>query len=187
MGIPHSAVTSGGIYYWKEDREMPDVLHTVMEYPDRGMTLTYSATLASGRSRGRMFMGDDASMEIGNSITITADRDSKRYGEKIQAGIIDPGSPMITIRPGDGGVDAVTSATEKYYADRGLTTTTIGGRSVDVTHLHVKDWIDCIRTGGKPKANIDLAYEIGTAILMAHKSYLEKRRVEWDPVGRRIV
>jgi predicted dehydrogenase len=34
IGIPKSAVASGGIYYWKDNREIPDVLHAVFEYPE---------------------------------------------------------------------------------------------------------------------------------------------------------
>lgn len=188
IGIPASAVASGGIYYWKDNREIPDVLHAVFEYPEKEMTLSYSANLASSRQRGRVFNGHDASMELGGSLNITADWDSTQYREQLDKGIIDIKAPMITVQPGSGGdVDAVTSATEKYYASRGLTTTNINGRSVDVTHLHIKEWIDCIRHGGETSCNIERAFEEGIACLMANKSYLEKRRTEWDPVNRRIV
>lgn len=187
IGIPKSAVASGGIYYWKDNREIPDLLHAVFEYPDRDLTLLFSATLASTRQRGRVFMGHDASMELGESVIITADYDSTKYKQKIEAGIIDTNSPMLTVSPGSGDIDAVSSATEKYYASRGLTSTVINGRSVDVTHLHLKEWIDCIRNGGETSDNIDKAFEEGITVLMAHKSYVEKRRVEWDPIQRRIV
>jgi predicted dehydrogenase len=188
IGIPKSAVASGGIYYWKDNREIPDVLHAVFEYPEKELTLTYSANLASSRQRGRVFNGHDANMELGGSLSITADWDSTRYAEQIKKGIIDTDGPMISITPGSGGgVDAITSATEKYYASRGLTTTNIGGRNVDVTHLHIKQWIDCIRNGGETTCNIEMAFEEGVTCVMANKSYLEKRRVEWDPVNRRIV
>jgi hypothetical protein len=63
----------------------------------------------------------------------------------------------------------------------------INGRSVDVTHLHLKEWFDCIRSGGETSGNIERAYEEGITILMAHISYIEKRRVEWDPVNKKIV
>ena len=187
IGIPKFAVSSGGIYYWKDNREIPDVLHCVFEYPDRDMTLIYSADLACSRDRGQVFMGHDASMELGESLSITVDYDSTRYKKKIEDGIIDTSGPMISIQPGSGKVDAVTSATEKYYVSRGLTTTSINGRQIDLTHLHIKEWIDCIRNGGIPSANIERAFEEGVACLMAHKSYLEHRRVEWDPVNRKIV
>jgi hypothetical protein len=91
------------------------------------------------------------------------------------------------MNPGTGKVDAISSATEKYYASRGLTTTNVNGKQVDVTHLHLKEWIDCIRTGETPTANIDRAFEEGITILMAHKSYIEKRQVHWDSVLKKIV
>lgn len=187
IGIPKSAVASGGIYYWKDNREIPDSLHAVFEYPERELTLVYSANLACSRQRGRVFMGHDASMELGGTLTITADNDSTKYKEKIKNGQIDPNNPMLTVSPGSGKIDAISSATEKYYASRGLTSTMIGGRIVDVTHLHLKEWIDCIRNGGTPSDDIEKAFEEGITVLMAHKSYIEKRRVEWDPVLRKIV
>jgi predicted dehydrogenase len=187
IGIPKSVVSSGGIYYWKDNRDMPDVLNCVFEYPDRELTLLYSATLGNSRSRGRVFMGHDASMEIGSAISITADGDSTRYKKQIESGLIDPTVPMVSFNPNSGSIDAVTSATEKYYAARGLTTTTINGIQVDVTYLHIKEWIDCIRSGKTPSADIEKAFEEGVACLMAHKSYVEKRRTEWDPVNRKII
>lgn len=187
IGIPHSVVSSGGIYYWKDNREIPDVLHCVFEYPDRDMSLIYSADLANSRSRGRIFMGDDASMDIGESLNITVDNDSKRYKKMIDDGTIDPSAPMILVRPGSGKIDAVSSPTQKYYASRGLTTTSINGQEVDVTYLHIKEWINCIRNGGTPSCNIDRAFEEGMTCLMAHKSYIEKRRVTWDPIKKAII
>jgi predicted dehydrogenase len=187
IGIPKAVVASGGVYYWKDGREMPDVFHAVFEYPERDLTLFYSSTLSSGLSRGRVFLGHDASMELGSTIQITADNNSTKYAKLISEGKIDTSAPMISISPGTGSIDAVSSASEKYYASRGLTTTTINGRQVDVTHLHLKQWLECIRDGGEPVACIDKAFEEGITYLMAHRSYLEKRRVEWDPVNRKIV
>ncbi len=187
IGIPKSVVSSGGIYYWKDNRDMADLLQCAFEYPDHGLTLLYSATLANSRNRGRVFMGHDASMELGSAIAITADGDSTRYKKQIESGLIDPSTPMVSFNPNSGKIDAVTSATEKYYASRGLTTTTINGVQVDITYLHIKEWIDCIRSGKTPSANVERAFEEGVACLMAHKSYVEKRRMEWDPVNRKIV
>jgi hypothetical protein len=187
IGIPKSVSSSGGIYYWKDNRDMPDSLHCVFEYPQHDMTLLYSGNLMSSRSRGRVFMGRDASMELGNNAIITADRNSTKYAEAIKSGIIDTNAPMISFNPNAGQIDAVTSASEKYYAARGLTTTTVNGRSVDITHLHLREWLNCIRKGGMPSANIEMAFQEGITCIMAHKSYIEKRTVEWDEVAGKIV
>jgi len=187
IGIPASAMSSGGIYYWKDNRDMADVLQCTLEFPEKEMTLLYSASLASGRNRGRVIMGHDASMEIGNSVKVLAEAESTQYADKIKKGIIDPAYPMISIKPHVSGPDGISSATQAYYDSRGLTRTAIGGKYVDMVYLHVKEWIDCIRSHKMPSANIEKAFEEGIAGLMAHISYVEKRRVEWDPVKRKIV
>ncbi len=132
-------------------------------------------------------MGHDASMKFGDQMQITADYNSTRFRKKIEEGVIDPSLPMFSFNPGSGKIDAVTSATEKYYASRGLTYTYMDGRFIDVTHLHIKEWFDSIRYGGETTANIERAFEEGVTIQMAHKSYIEKRRVEWDPVQKVII
>jgi predicted dehydrogenase len=187
IGIPKSVMASGGIYYWKDGRDMADVLNVVFEYPEKELTLTYSGNLASSKDRGRVIMGKEAYMELGASLKITADSESLRYKKQMEDGIIPTSGPMLYIKPGASKVDAITSATARYYAERGLDKTFIDGREVDIVHLHLKEWLDCIRNGGTPSANIDRAFEEGVACVMAHKSYVEKRRVEWDPVDRKIV
>ena len=187
IGIPHSAVASGGIYYWKDNREIPDSLHVVFEYPNKDLTLLYSANLACSKNRGRVFMGHDASMELGESIKITVDGESVRYKKQIDEGLINSSEPMISLNSNTGKADAVSGATSKYYTARGLTTTNINGRQTDTTYLHIREWLDCIRNGGVTSANIERAYEEGITCVMATKSYAEKRRVEWDPINRKII
>ncbi len=187
IGIPHAAIASGGIYYWKDNREIPDVLHCVWEYPDKDLSLIYSASLASSRNRGRVFMGHDASMELGSTLKVTIDYDSTRFQKEIRNGLLETDRPVIFSSGNSRKVDAVTSATEQYYASRGLINTNINGRNVDLTYLHIKEWLDTIRHGGETRANIDRAFDEGITCIMANKAYLEKRRVEWDPVNRKII
>jgi hypothetical protein len=59
-----------------------------------------------------------------------------------------PNTPMLTYVPGREGVDVVTSATEQYFASRGLLYTYRGGRRVDTTFLHIREWMEAIRGQG---------------------------------------
>lgn len=187
IGIPKTVMSSGGIYYWKDNREMPDILHCVFEYPDKDLTLTYSGNLASNLNRGRVFMGHDASMELGGDIKLSVDRESTRFQEGIAAGVLDTSGPALSFNPNAGKIDAISSASERYYASRGLTNTRINGLNIDVTHLHLREWIHCIRENMTPSTHIELAYEEGMACIMAHRSYVEKRMVSWDAVNKKIV
>jgi len=188
FGIPKSVTSSGGIYFHKDEpRDMPDTFQSVVEFPDREFTVLYSAMLASSRSRGRIFMGHDAYMEVGGRLKVYADKDSTQYKSHLKNGIINTSEPMFVYPKNKINVDGITSATEKYYAERGLINTSVGGKNIDITHLHIKDWVDVIRNGGTTGCNIEKAFQDTVSVLMVHKSYVEQRRVEWDPIKRRII
>jgi len=187
LGIPASVRASGGIYYFKDNREIPDVFHVVFEFPEKDLTLLYSASLASSRPRGRVFMGHDASMELGDDLKVTVDDNSTRFSEKIKSGLIDTSAPLFTYRPGAGSIDAVTTASEKFYASRGLIYTYRDGKRVDTTHLHLREWLEGIRSGGKLSCGIDKAFEVTMACHMATISYREGRPVRWNPQKQLIV
>ncbi len=188
FGIPKTVNASGGIYvYNKSTRDMPDTFQVTLEYPDRDFTILYSATLANSRSRGRTFMGQDASMEVGGTVKLFADANSIHYKNKLESRIINPSKPFYTYPSKKIDIDGITSATARYYAERGLTDTQVGGKSIDITHLHIKEWVDVIRNGGTTGCNIERAFMDTVPVLMAHKSYVEKRRVEWDSITRKII
>lgn len=188
VGIPHSATSSGGVYFFKDGRTVPDVLQTTFEFPDKDMTMLYSATLASGRHRGKVMMGHYASMEVGDTLTVKVERESTRYKEKIEKGIIKPDVPFYTYVPGKSNVDAITSATEMYFAQRGLLYSYLGGKRYDTTFLHIREWLECIRdTSRKPSCDIDAAFEEAITAHMGTRAYLEGRTMYWDKDKEEIV
>ena len=84
-------------------------------------------------------------------------------------------------------VDAVSSATTQYFAEKGLLFDYRDGKVIDVTHLHMKEWLHCIRTGEKPSCSIMEGFEEAIASLMATLAFKTGRRVEYDHENDRIV
>jgi predicted dehydrogenase len=187
LGIPKTAAASGGIYFFKDGRDVPDTFQAILEYPHRDLTLVYSSTLANGRYRGQVYMGHDATMEVSSGLRITADGSSTRYADMIEAGTINPGRPMLTYQSGFKGIDAVTTASQEYFASRGLLFTYRGGRRISTYYLHLKEWLQAIREGTPVSCGIDRGVEEAVTCHMATESYLRGRRVEWDAAARRIV
>ncbi len=187
IGIPDSVVASGGIYFFKDGRTVPDVQQVVMEFPARDLTFLYSASLASDRQRGKVIMGHDAHMEISDRLTISADPQSTIYKEKIENGTIDPQVPIYSFTPGKKGIDGVASATEQYFASRGLLYTYRQGKRVDTTFLHMKEWINCIHAGIQPSCNIDQGFEEAITAHMATIALREGKKVHWDREKQEIV
>lgn len=187
LGIPDSATSSGGVYYFKDGRTVPDVLQTTFEYKEKNLSLLYSATLASQFNRPRKFMGHDATMEIGNSITVTVDPQSEKYKDQIDKGIIKPGKPFYSYTPGQKDVDAISSATQLYFAERGLLYSYVNGKRYNTTFLHLKEWIDCIRTGQQPSCGIEEGFQEAITAHMGTRAYLEGRTMYWDAEKEEIV
>jgi predicted dehydrogenase len=199
MGIPSSVTTSGGIYTHRDGRNVPDVMQVNMEYPEfstgssqakgkeKGMTFVYSATLGNQFDRPTILMGHDASMELGNRITVFADARSTKYSDMIKEGKMDPSIPIYQYDPSANGTDAVTSATAKYFANKGLLWTYRDGKRVDSTFLHLREWLSCIRNGGKPSCGIQEGFEEAISAHMAGLSYKIGRRIEWDAASQKIV
>ncbi len=187
FGIPQKVVSSGGIYYHTEPRDMPDTFNSVLEFPGREFSILYSASLANSRFRGRVFMGSDASMVVGNDLSVIANADSPQFKDKIENGLIDPEIPIYTYPKQLQNIDGITSASEKYYAQRGLVDTLVGGKNLDITYLHMKEWIEVIQNGGTTGCDIDRAYEDMVSVLMVHNSYVKNKPLEWDSVNRKII
>jgi predicted dehydrogenase len=82
LGIPSSATSSGGVYYYNDGRTVPDVLQTSFEFADRKMALLYSATLASQFKRSCKIMGTEATIELGKTLDVIVDGRSKQYKEQ---------------------------------------------------------------------------------------------------------
>ena len=79
------------------------------------------------------------------------------------------------------------SGREHYFAGRGLLYTYRGGKRVDTSHLHIKEWIDCIRNGTQPSCNIDQGFEEAITAHMGTIAYREKREVFWDADKQEII
>ena len=187
LGFPVSAPSSGGVFYFKDGRTVPDVLQTTFEYKKKNLALLYSATLANQFNRPRKFMGHDATMEIGNSITVTVDPQSEQYKDQIDKGLIKPGKPFYSYTPGQKDLDAISSATQLYFAERGLLYSYVNGKRFNTTFLHLKEWIDCIRSGEKTSCGIEEGFEEAITAHMGTRAYLEGRTMYWDAGKEEIV
>ncbi len=198
MGIPATCSATGGIYTHRDGRDVPDVMQVVMEYPDftsgasqepgkeQGMTFVYSATLGNAFDRPTLLMGHDATLELGEQLFIHADPQSTRYKDFIEKGVVNIEVPMYAYDPIAKGVDAVTGATAKYFANKGLMYTYRDGKRVDSTFLHMREWLSAIRNRHKVSCGIKEGYEEAISAHMATASVRTGRHIGWDPVNRKF-
>jgi hypothetical protein len=63
------------------------------------------------------------------------------------------------------------------------------GKSYDTSHLHLREWINCIRKGDgtQPSCNIDQSFEEAITAHMGTISFHDGRKVYWDEANEEIV
>lgn len=182
LGIPNSVVALGGQYYYKTHGQMPDVFNAIFSYPERGLTLTYDASLKNQIYTPAKIYGSEATMDIDTAILLYKDRYSERYKDvKVKNN-----EPIYYYEP-SADVDAISTATSKQYIQGGHGPTFIDGKVLDVTFLHVKEWVDVIRGHGKVSCNIDDGFQEAVTFNMANLSYRHKKPVIWDPINEKAI
>lgn len=188
-GIPDAVMASGGIYFYRDEREVPDVFHAVFEFTRKRFTLVYSATLANDYQRPALIMGHDATMHLDNSIQVFANENSTKYKEKIKDGIMATDVPFYAYpsesAPRDP-IDAITGATSRYFARKGMMSTYKDGKRIDPTRLHIMDWLLCIRNGLTTRCDIEAGFEEAVTAHMATLSCKTGKKVHWDQIKRTV-
>jgi predicted dehydrogenase len=69
---PKSAVSQGGIFRWNDGRTVPDVMNSLLEYPQGFLVDVYVNQANSMQPRGILIMGDRATLQVeGGRLTLT--------------------------------------------------------------------------------------------------------------------
>jgi predicted dehydrogenase len=176
---PRSAITYGGGYRWNKiypEMEVPDVVQTLFEYPN--FTYNVSLTLnSSSQGFGAYFMGTKGTIEISEvALAFYPDNPFDDAGwvvntwpQKIQDEWVKQNNFVGISQEWGRGTCVAQEANEHYDV--------IG----DPTDLHVKAFVDCVRTRKKSKESAVEGHNAATGAHLANMSYRNSnRKVVWD-------
>jgi predicted dehydrogenase len=182
LGIPETVAALGGQYYYKHHGDMPDVFNAVFNYPERGLTMSYDGNLRNDAYRPSRILGSAGTIDVDRAILMYKDNNSERYKDIN----VNPNDPYFYYAPKDN-IDAISSATSKAYMKGGYGPTTVDGKLISATLLHLKEWIDAIRGQGETSCGVDQGFEEAVTFNLANLAYDHKKIVSWDPVKEKAV
>lgn len=171
--VPRKAVAAGELYRWK-DREVPDTLNAVLEYPE-GFTVTLGSTFngQSGPEAGIQFVGTEGMLVMGNGLTFYPDksREDNRW-------IVESWPKALQ---------------DKYYSDPKVQAAEMGENpkkslqpekfevpDEDTTHTHVANWVDAIRTRKAVYEDPTVGHHAACCAHMVNRSAIDGRPMLWD-------
>jgi predicted dehydrogenase len=155
---PKAVYSTGGIFTTEDNRDTPDTLQVIYEFPQ--CTLTYSMRKGNGlplngHGYGILFCGTDGSLLLDRSgFDIIPDVVVEPYGFKIVYGKRD--LRKITL--------------EKKHES---------GKN-DGSNPHARNFLDCLRSREKPAADIEIGHRSTNTCHLGNIAYKLGRRVEWD-------
>ncbi|MBI1225573.1 MAG: gfo/Idh/MocA family oxidoreductase [Bacteroidetes bacterium] len=184
---PERIYASGGTRYWKDGRDVPDLMQAIFDYPEAkthpAFNLQLRVNFESGDGGGQKtrFVGTDGVIELrGGSVIVTRHK--------------------LDTMPSYGGwdsFDTFTSAQQKEYeawfkAKYPSLPPAIQEPAEQVYKVpedysdhyeHHFNFYDCIRNGETPVEDAVFGMRAAAPSLAANLSYFEKKVVHWDPIN----
>ncbi|HEY7911892.1 MAG TPA: Gfo/Idh/MocA family oxidoreductase [Blastocatellia bacterium] len=156
--FPRRVVASGGIYVFKDGREVPDTFMLTAEYP-RGHTVVLSASMANDTHIPGLVRGHEG------TIMIVPDG---RFEGKVD---------FITVTP-------QRIYKQKFEEKFGSAEVRI---NCEPRQSHMENWLQSIRTREKPVLDALTAYKAMVTIGMSVQSYRENRVLYFDEARQKVV
>jgi predicted dehydrogenase len=188
---PESIYSSGQLSYWKDGRNMPDVMTGIMQYPDSPehpafqLTLQVNFISGTGGQERTQFVGSEGVMVVdGNNLHIT--------------------HSIMPEAPGFGGYDSLFTFPKqmqedmtKAYNAKWTDAQKQRPKKPDVNfkapdgydeHLdHVTNFFDALRTGKPVVEDATFGFRAAVPALSCNESYFQKKIIRWDPVNMKLV
>ncbi len=180
---PTRGMATGGLRFWKDGRNVPDVMLGLFDYPD-GFNLSLRVNFVDGgsESEGLLFTGSEGQMEIGGN-GVTVSRTPRERGPGLTVGTFtDAMQKQMTAEyaqkyPMLHPTGEPPSSFERYQAPQGY--------SDSYDHFH--NFFTSVRTRQAPVEDAVFGYRAAGAALLSNLSYEKGTVVKWDPEAMKLL
>ncbi len=171
MGVkgPKSAHAVGGKFALRDNRETPDTLEAVFEYPD--FLLTYSHRAANGRDAVRSGHGIEF---YGTDGTLFLDREGFAVYPETRGRWEEPVPRHLAGTPPE------VPPWARPYEVRRFRTQHREGPGSDQHLSHVRNFLDCVKSRQKPISDVEEGHYSTTVAHLGNISLHTGRRIRWD-------
>jgi predicted dehydrogenase len=191
---PRRICAMGGTYYWKDGRDVPDLMVGMYDYPETdahpGFQISLRVNFEAGSgegadSQGFRFVGTDGilNLSVGNSLTL-----SKHPRQK------DPGTTAATFAKPM--AEQILAEHDRTYPKTEQTIESFEPLSQETFPLprgyveqveHHKNFYRAVRQRTPVVEDPVFGLRAAGPALMSNISYFERRIVEWDPITMKMM
>ncbi len=180
---PTRALATGGLRFWKDGRDVPDVMMALYDY-EKGFNLSVRTNFVDGgsESEGFVFTGSEGTMIIGgDGVSVSRVPREKEPGIRVGPFALDIQKRMLEIYHEKYPVTHPTGeplmGEEKYVAPKGY----------NDQYDHVNNWIEAIRTRQPVVEDPVFGFRAAGTALLSNVSYDRGKVARWDPDGMKLL
>ena len=176
---PQRASSTGGIFRWKDGRDVPDVHTTLFDYPQFEVTMRVTQTTETDEVT--RWMGSRGVLELRGDTLTHQPQDGVDNSPSYYASCVPKSLREEYMRewwekhgPKPGGQKEVEA--DSYHAPPGY----------DITRDHLWNFFEAVRTRKPVVEDATFGNNTSIACHMANASYFKKTAMEWDAAGKMI-
>ncbi len=181
---PTRAYATGGLRYWKDGRDVPDVLMGLFDYGDWNLDLRVNFVDGGEEGEGFTFTGSEGTMEItGGGVTVN--RVPRELGPGYSVGSFTAAMQK----------QLVEQYAQKYSEDYKRRTSALTDTKLETYHAprgyddvvdHFRNFFNSVRTRQQPVEDATFGYRAAGAALLSMLSMEKGTVVHWDPVAMKL-
>jgi len=181
---PNKIMATGGLRYWKDGREVPDVMLGMFDYPETQVHPAFNLSLrvnfvdGTGGTNYLRMVGSEGSMTV-EWDKVTVYRNSKN---------IDANDPLAKSNmPAAGGKEYVydRKSMSMISPDKTEYAAAEGYKGAHFDHFY--NWATAIRNNGSVVEDPLFGYHAAAPALLCNDSYFNNKIMQWDPVNLKVI
>ncbi|MCE5272358.1 Gfo/Idh/MocA family oxidoreductase [bacterium] len=183
MGVqePESVVSFGDIYRWKNYREVPDQMTALVKYSE-GFVLKLTSTANNGHPGPALtFYGTEGTLEYnGDSFKFYYEPRSENFEYPTHSwpkATVKQFSQIMNLDEKLSPVDGPPAAAPVEYTSP---------NDEEDTRAHIRNWVEAIRTGGKPIEDVRFGHHAALVGHMCNISFKAGKMVKWNKQTRKV-
>jgi len=176
---PNQVSATGGLRYWKDGREVPDVMLGMFQYPDvaehPGFNLSLRCNFVDGTS-GNTYLrlvGSKGSMDVNWDNVVVKTNNPTPPDAFVDAKLSELEASEMERKTMREPIQQITYQVESGYL----------GADYD----HKGNWLEAIRTGGTVDQDPVFGFRAAAPALLCNDSFEQNKFIDWDPVNMKLV
>ncbi|MCH8232628.1 MAG: Gfo/Idh/MocA family oxidoreductase [Bacteroidetes bacterium] len=176
---PDKIMAAGGLRYWKDGREVPDILLGMFDYPETKTHPAFNLSLRVNFVDGTS--GSTYLRLVGNEGAMDVKWEEVVLRKNISAGPAD--DPFLKAKAGE----QISNYSRKQMLPPQEAIYKAGNNYKGAHYDHFHNFFTGVRTSKKVREDALFGYRAAAPALACNNSYFESKIIHWDPENLKIV